>query len=107
MESQTLNIRFTISEKEFDEELNLPSGNYEAEVKKVSTTTPVQYQVLNLKCDAPNAESLCYEEQLILMRNESENNDHCVWLEAHHNSCSPTIQAIGAAIETAFEEQPA
>lgn len=98
MESKKARIQFTIGEADYDGELNLPAGSYLAEVKEVNSTEPVQYQVLHLDCKEA-CDKKPFEEQLILMQNESD--DNC-WLEAHHNSKSQTVQVIGKAIEKAF-----
>lgn len=98
MEPKKARIQFTISEDDYDGELNLPAGNYLADVKEVNSTDPVQYQILHLDCKEA-CDKKPFEEQLILMQHQ--NGEKC-WLEAHHNSKSKTIQVIGKAIEQAF-----
>lgn len=98
MEPRTATIAFRINEEQYDEELNLPAGEYKAEVREVNSTDPVQYQVYDLDCTAA-CDKKPFEEQLILMRKENSADG---WIEAHHNSSSAAVQSIGDAIDKAF-----
>jgi hypothetical protein len=102
MESNKQTIEFTIPAEAYDEELNLPPGNYKAEVVEVSSTNPVQYQIRHLDISTAD-KKVSFEEQLILIKDvdADEKNE---WIDAHHNSRSATIQSIGEAIAKAFQQ---